>query len=481
MKLPSKGMGKDELLRTLESFKEADLDWKSGRVFGYVYDPGREALEVGKQAYMSFLTENGLDFTSFPSLLKIETDLISLAATHLNGDEEVVGNFSSGGTESIIMAVKAARDYCRRHKPHIIKPEMILPVTAHAAFHKAASYLGIEVVPCNVNPQDFRADPNKTREKITENTILMVASAPSYAHGVVDPIPELASLAEEHSILFHVDACVGGFLLPYFRRLGSKFPDFDFSVPGVTSISMDWHKYAYSAKGASMVLYRNKEIREHQIFACARWTGYSIVNAAVQSSKSGGPMAGAWAALHFIGDEGYQEIARLTMEATQKLMNGISKIDGLRLMTRPDFCMFSFTSESVSVFKIVDEMTGRGWYVQPQLAYGDSRENIHLSVGVNNIGWVDAFLGDLTESVEIAKGKTTGPLAEMLSAQLKTIDPAALTDRHISDMMNMAGLGGEGGRPGGMAEINEIMNILPPELRERLLTLFVNMVFRRKA
>jgi glutamate/tyrosine decarboxylase-like PLP-dependent enzyme len=477
MRLPEKGLDQAGLFEVLESFKQRDVDWRSGRVFGFVYDPGREAMEVGKKAYMSFLTENGLDFTSFPSLLKLETDLISIAAAHLHGDENVVGNFSSGGTESIIMAVKAARDYAREHRPHITRPEMVLPVTGHAAFHKAAHYLGVKVAPAAVNPIDFRADPARVEEALTENTILIVGSAPSYAHGVVDPIPELAALAEKHGLLCHVDACVGGWLLPYYRQLGAELPDFDFAVPGVTSMSMDWHKYAYASKGASIVMYRNRELRKNQIYSCAKWTGYSIVNTAVQSSKSGGPMAGAWATLHYIGEEGYLEIARRSREATQKLVAGIERIPGLRLLTKPDFCMFAFTSDEISIFNLVDEMNSRGWYIQPQFAFAGSKENAHMSVGVSNLPWVDQFLKDLAEAVEAVKSQPVGDLAAVVSAELAKLDLASLTDQDIKDMMAMVGMGQGSGLPNKMGEINQILNAMPPELKERLLVLFVNDAF----
>lgn len=477
MKIPEVGIPAEALLAQLESFKDKDLDWKSGRVFGYVYAPAQEAMDTAKKAFLSYLTENGLDFTSFPSLLKLENELIAMAAAHLGGDAEVVGNFSSGGTESIIMAVKAARDFCRKSRPEIREPEIILPATAHAAFHKAAHYLGLKVVATGVGPQDFRADVAAVRRAITANTILVVGSAPSYAHGVVDPIPELAALARDHGLLCHVDACVGGFLLPYFRRLGAVFPDFDFGVPGVTSISMDLHKYAYAPKGASIVLYRNRELRRHQVFACAQWTGYAIVNTAVQSSKSGGPLAGAWATLHFIGADGYLEIARQTLEATRRLAAGIEAIDGLRLMTRPDFCMFSFTSERVSIFRLIDEMNARGWYIQPQLAFGGSKENAHLSVTSANVGWVEGFLADLAESVALLGQQPPGNLAETVAAELAKHDVAALSDKDIVGLMELVGMGAGGVLPARMADINEILNALPPSLRERLLAAYVNQVF----
>ncbi|MFH1138398.1 MAG: aspartate aminotransferase family protein [Pseudomonadota bacterium] len=480
MEIPKKGLTRDEVFKKLEEFHAADLDWRSGRVFGYIYDPGREAQEVSKQAYTMFLTENGLDFTVFPSLFRFETDLAAMAARHLNGGPDVVGNFTSGGTESIILAVKTARDHWRKIRPEIKTPEMVLPVTAHAAFHKAAHYLDVKAVAAEVDPRTFRADPEAVRRAITSNTILLVGSAPSYAHGVVDPIPELGKIALENGLLFHVDACVGGFMLPYFRRLGVEFPDFDFSVPGVTSMSLDLHKYAYAAKGASLVLHKDKELRKNQIFACSKWTGYTIINNAVQSSRSGGPMAAAWSVINFIGDEGYLEIARRKLEATRKITAGIEQIPGLRLMTQPDMCMFSFTSDEINVFHVVDEMNSRGWYIQPQLAYAGSKENIHLSIGVSNVEWADKFLADLAECTEKARAMPAGQLVALVREGLAGVDPSTLSDQDLSGMLGAVGIGG-GKLPERMAEINEILNELPPELRERLLVEFINNLFVQAA
>jgi len=311
MQIPEKGWSRKEVFDRLETYRAGDMPWRDGRTWAYIYDPGPEAEAVIKDAFASYLTENGLDPTVFPSALRMENEVVALAARHLNGDAGVVGNFTSGGTESILLAVKAARDHARE-KRGIVEPEMVLPETAHAAFQKAGHYLGVRPVLVPVDPESFRADADAVRDAISERTVLLVGSAISYAHGVVDPIPELGALAAERGLLLHVDGCMGGFLLPYFRRLGGEFPDFDFRVPGVTSISMDLHKYAFAAKGASTILYRSKELRKYQMYACSNWTGYTVINPTVQSTKSAGPVAGAWAALHFIGDDGYLEIARTT-------------------------------------------------------------------------------------------------------------------------------------------------------------------------
>ena len=477
MGIPMKGMDREEVLNRLRAFRKGDLDWRSGRVFGYVFDPGEEIMNVGKEAYTAFLTENGLDFTAFPSLLRLENELVGMLADHLGGDDEAAGNFTSGGTESIMLAVKAARDFSREQRPDIRAPEILLPETAHAAFHKAAHYLDVGVVQVPVDPETFRADPGRVREAITPRTILLVGSAPSYAHGVVDPIRELGALALEKGLLLHVDACMGGFMLPYFRRLGQPVPDFDLSVPGVTSLSVDLHKYAYTPKGASLVLYRDRSLRKHQIYACARWTGYAVVNNAVQSSKSGGPMAAAWAVLHHVGDEGYLEIARRKLEATKRISEAVEAMADLRLLGRPDMCLVAFASDTVDVFRVVDEMARRGWYVQPAFAFGVSPQHVHLSVNASNTTWVEPLLEDLRTAVAAAREAGPAALPGDLLETLSGVDPAALDDEAFGRILEAAGMKG-GGLPEKMAGVNGAMNALPPALRERLLTAFVNDLFR---
>lgn len=480
MKIPAQGLPRDELFAKLEAFRANDMPWRDGRTWAYVYDPGAEAESVIKQAYTMYLSENALDPTVFPSMLRLEAELVAMAAAHLRGDENVVGNFTSGGTESLILAVKTARDFNRARRPHIGVPEMVLPITAHASFQKAGHYLDVKPVMVPVDPQTFRADPAAIRRAITPNTILLVGSAISYAHGVVDPIREIGQIALDHDLLLHVDGCMGGFLLPYFRRLGAPVPDFEFNVPGVTSISMDFHKYAFAAKGASVILYRNKELRRHQIYACSNWTGYTVINPTVQSTKSGGPLAAAWAVLNFFGDAGYMEIARQVLEATRRIADGVEKIEGLRLLGRPDMNLVAFTSDSVSVFHIVDEMRQRGWFVQPQLGFDSSKENIHLSVNPASVRWVEPLLADLRTCVEEARALPSGETAAQVRELFGSVDPETLTDETFGQMLGMAGVQGTA-LPARMAGINEMLNALPAKLRERLLIEYLNDLMRYRA
>ncbi len=475
-RIPNKGLNEEKLLDLLQGFREKDLRWRSGKVLGYVYYAGKLAEEIGKKAYMEYLTENGLDPTSFPSLLKMENEVVTMCAAHVNGDKNTVGSFTSGGTESILMAVKTARDYTRSKKPEITQPEMLMPATAHAAFHKAARYFDVKPVLVPVDGKTFKADVDATRKAINSNTILMVGSAPSYAHGVVDPIPELAELARENDILFHTDACVGGFMLPYLRQLGEPVVDFGFEVPGVTSLSMDLHKYGYTPKNASLVLYRDKSLRRKQIFACANWPGYTVVNGAAQSSKTGGPLAAAWAVLHFLGDEGYLKIAKETMAATRTLAESIDKMAELEILAKPEMFMFSVKSDTVNVFHIIDEMKERGWYIQPQLAFQNSPKNFHISVNMSNVDHVADLLVVLKESVDAAKGIEEGETVKTILEAISSMKTEDINEENIGDMMAMAGVSGDS-VPERMADINDIMNALSVDHRELLLTEFLNDLF----
>lgn len=476
MRIPDQGLSRAEIFQRLEEYRQDDVPWREGRVWAYVYDPGPAAEGVIKDAFMAYLSENGLDPTAFPSALRLENDVVAMARQHLHGDGAVVGNFTSGGTESIFCAVKAARDFARATRPEVREPDMVLPETAHAAFQKAAHYLGVRVVLAPVDPETFRADPDAVRAAITPNTVLLAGSAVSYAHGVVDPIEELGQIALERDLWLHVDGCMGGFLLQYFRRLGEPVPLFDFRVPGVRSISMDLHKYAFAAKGASTILYRSAEYRRHQIYACSNWSGYTVINPTVQSTKSAGPIAAAWAALQFIGDEGYLAMAGQMRDATRRIVAGLEAIPGLRVLGRPDMNLLAFASEQVSVFHVIDEMKLRGWYVQPQLSFGASPENIHLSINPAGERWVDDLLRDLRECVELARGMKSGELAAKIREAFGALDPASVGPETFAGLLAMAGVGGTS-LPGRMAEINEVLNALPVPLREKLLVEYLNRLY----
>ncbi len=476
MPIPQHGLAKDEILARLAAFKEQDLDWASGKVLGYTYDPGAGARDVTADAYRLFLSENMLDPTTYPSVLKLEREVVGMVAELLRGDDNVVGSFTTGGTESILLAVKTARDMARAERG-ITEPEMILPLTGHPAFKKAGQYFGVKPVVTPFDPETFRADVAAMRDAVTDNTILLVGSAPGYAQGVIDPIAEIGELAQEKGLLFHVDGCVGGIQLSLMRRMGGyDVPDFDFTVPGVTSISADLHKYGYAAKGASVVLYRHKGIRKFQIFACTSSTTYVIINPTALSSRTAGPLAGAWAVMHYLGESGYQEMIREVMGTTKRMVDGVNATADLRVLGEPQISMFSMTSDTLNIYQLADVMAKRGWYLQPQLSTPLSPANLHISVNANTTPLVDAFLSDLRASIDKVKNDYVPIDIEALRRDIEQ-STQDLTPQAFEQILAMGGIQGTT-LPEDMAIINSVLDALPDEVCEELLVNFMNDMFR---
>jgi len=480
MQIPKTGLSEDSVFETLRAYRDKDMDWREGRTWALVYDVGHDVQRVAEKAYVEFLWENALDPTVFPSLMRMENDLVDMCAHHLKGGPDVVGNYTSGGTESCMLSVKTARDHARATKG-ITAPEIVMPSTAHAAFHKGAEYFGLKKVVVDVDTATWKADVDAMRAAITPNTVLLVGSATSYAHGVVDPIEELGQLALEHDLLFHVDGCIGGFILPYLRRLGADIPPFEFDVPGVTSISMDLHKYAYCAKGASVLLWKNGDLRKHQIFSCANWTGYTVVNPTMQSTKSGGPIAAAWAVMNYVGDDRYLELARITLEGTRRIVDGINAIDGLAVMGDPAMNLVAFqsTDPALSIYRVIDLMKKKDWYIQPQLGFCGSIANAHLSINPDRVRWADEMLADLEECVATARAAGwEGPPAGIAQA-LAGVDPATIDAETFQSVLAMAGMNNGVELPDEMAEINELLDALPPAFTEVMLKEFLNQLYVR--
>jgi glutamate/tyrosine decarboxylase-like PLP-dependent enzyme len=478
LSIPDSGRSKDDIFATLRSYRSDDLAAKGGKVWAYVFDSGRpEVAEIGEQAYTALLHENGLDPTVFPSLLRLENDVVAMALSHLNGPAGSCGTFTSGGTESIVLAVKAARDWGKATKG-VKSPNIVLPTTGHAAFHKACHYLGVEARTVPVDTTSWTADVEAMADACDDQTVMLVGSAVSYAHGVTDPIAEIAQVAAERGVLCHVDGCIGGFVLPYFRRLGAQVTDFDFTVPGVTSMSMDFHKYGFAPKGASVVLYRDAEVRKHQFFACADWTGYTIINTAFQSSKSGGPVAACWAVLNHVGDDGYLDIFDRTLRATRGIVEGIGHIDGLEVMGNPESSLVAVTSGDVNVFRLADRMRLKGWYIQPQLSMAGSRHNVHFSVGPSSLDHVPEMLADLAFETDAVRGEGPPRPDAELGALLSSIDPSSLDKATFDLLLAGAGMGDEVGRlPDQTADINALLDQAPPALTEAVLIEYFSRIF----
>ncbi|GAA6152028.1 pyridoxal phosphate-dependent decarboxylase family protein [Pseudoteredinibacter isoporae] len=474
--LPLQGRDSDELLAELKARQNKDLNWREGRVFSYVYDAGPEAMALLKDAFNMYLTENGLDPTTFPSAMELEKDVLRMAIELMNGDEEAEGTFTSGGTESLLLSVKTARDYARENKPDITQPELLLPETAHASFFKACHYFDVKPVVVPVDPISFTADPTAMANAITANTIMMVASAPSYAHGVIDPIRALGEIALKHELLFHVDCCVGGMYLPFAHELGFDTGEFDLSVPGVTQISMDFHKLGYAAKGASAILYKHGQLmRRHQYFAWSGWSGYSVINPTVMSTKSAGPVAACWAIMNKLGKRGYLDLVAKTQAACDEIRGAISDIPQLTLLGDSKMNLLAFSSDKIDVFKLAEQMKKRNWYIQPQFAFGASPANIHLTISHGNLHGFREFLTDLRACVQELDTEDAQAAMVELPEEI-----AALFDNPspqlFSDLAAM--FGGDGSEPPeNMDEVNNLLNAMPHQIRDQLITEFVNRMF----
>ena len=393
--LPEKGKDMRALMQEMDAAREQDVNWREGRVFSLVFDGGEDVHRVAEEAYKKFFSENALNPTAFPSLRKFESEVVAMTVGLLGGDEQVVGNMTSGGTESLLMTMLTAREWARTNRPEITIPEVVLPATAHPAFDKAAHYFDIKLVRTPVR-DDFRADVEAMARAITPNTVMLVASAPSYPQGVVDPVSEIAALARQRGLLCHVDACVGGMMLPFVERLGYPVPAWDFRTPGVTSISVDLHKYGYAAKGASVILYRNKALRRHQLFATTDWSGGIYASPTMAGTRPGGVIAAAWAVMNYLGEEGYLDRARAVMQTRDQIKAGVAAIPGLKILSDPDLSVMAIASDELDVYLIADEMSVRGWHLDRQ----QFPPSLHMTLHYGHRDIADPFLRDLQASVE---------------------------------------------------------------------------------
>jgi len=377
--------------------------WEQGFASGSVYHGGQEHIDFLNKVYAINSQSNPLHADLWPSAIKFESEVVAMTANMLgaglSGGEpgtpgEICGVVSSGGTESILLAMKTYRDYAR-DKKGITKPQMIVPSTAHAAFDKAAQYFGIEIVHVPAGG-DFRADVGATERAITDDTIVVVGSAPPFPHGIIDPIEELSELARSRGIGFHTDACLGGFVLPWAEKLGYEVPPFDFRLPGVTSISADTHKYGYAAKGTSVVLYRGQELRHYQYFTITDWPGGFYCSPTFAGSRPGALVAECWAAMVSVGEEGYLENARRILEAATRIKKGIAGIPELEVIGDPLF-VIAFRSAELDIYQVMDAMTERGWNLNG--LYKPACVHLCTTLRHAQSGVPERFLDDLRESV----------------------------------------------------------------------------------
>lgn len=478
MNIPKTSAKKEEILKKLEELSRDDLNPTSGRLFAHAYETGlKELYYIVREAYLKYLNKTMLNFTVYPSILKLENQIVSMTASLLNGDENVVGNFTYGGTESIFIAMKAARDFFFKRKGKNKTPEVILPSTGHPAFYKSAHLLGLKLKVVSVDPSTFKVDIDEVNEEITDRTAMIVGSAPNYPYGTVDDIKGLGELSLDHDTWLHVDACIGGFVLPFFKKLGVVIPKFDFEVEGVTSLSVDLHKYGYAPKGASVILYRSKEYRLYQLYINASWPGYPLVNTTLLSSRSSGPLAASWAVLNYLGEEGYLRLARKILNAKNKLLKGL-KDQGFRILGNPESSIIAFTSDNINVFLLADYMRHRGWYiqVQPGSKYLGFPPSIHLTISPIHDKLAEGFLKDLEESVKLVE-KVGEPLVKkfikLLGIGIKS--PEELS-KDVPSIMEALGISGKT-VSGDMALINMLIRELPPDIVEYLFGLIINELF----
>jgi len=398
--IPKKGRDRKEVLREVKSFGNEDPNYKELKTWSLVYYLGDDHNKFLNEAYHEYFCANGLNPMAFKSLKRFESEVIKMTANLLNGDENVCGVMTAGGTESCLLAVKTYRDMAKQKKPWIRKPEMILPETAHVAWEKAAKYFNVKAVHAPLD-SDCKVDVKAVKKLINRKTIMILGSAPEYPHGIIDPIVELGELAQGKNIPLHVDACVGGYILPFIEKMGTELEPWDFRVPGVTSMSADTHKYGYSAKGASTILYRNIDYLKHQFFVYENWPGGIFASPALLGTRPGGGYAAAWAALQAFGEDGYIKLTKDTIEATEKLMEGINAIPELEIIGRPQASLFAYKSNSkeLNIFAVADQMEKKGWLIDRL----QRPEALHAMVTALHLDIVKDYIKDLNESVEIVR------------------------------------------------------------------------------
>jgi len=444
-RIPDTGRDPASLLADMASFQNHDVDYQGGRSWSMVYYAGEAHEDLLREAQALYISTNALNPMAFRSLKQMESEVVQMTAEMLHGPPSCVGIMTSGGTESLLLAVKAYRDRARRKHPWIRRPNIVAPATIHVAFDKAAHYFGIKLrlVPVGL---DGQVDPRAMARRINHNTILLAASAPQYANGAVDPIPEIGALAERRNLPLHVDACFGGFIQPWLERLGVSMPQFDFRVPGVTSVSADVHKYGYAAKGASVVLYRNMGYLKHQFFVATRWSGGIYASPGVLGARPGAPIAGAYASLMVLGEDGFMAKAREAWEAAEKLRAGIAAIPQLQLHGQPHSTIVTYGAKkrSVDLYAVADQLQERGWSVDRQ----QRPPSIHCTVNAANLPVVDDYLADLRASVDhvVAHPELAGEGEAAMYGMLAKIPVRGVVGRRVLEVMEQM-YGPEGEMP----------------------------------
>jgi sphinganine-1-phosphate aldolase len=392
--LPTGGRSRDEVLELLDQLAAGDLDWREGRHQGWVYWPGEEASEVIEEAARRFHFTNPLLGRAFPSLTRIQSDVLAIvsALLHAPGSDGIV---STGGTESNLLAVWTALQRAKRSGSLTSTPSIVIPLSAHPSFNKAAAYFGCSVVRVPTGP-DYAADPVATEAAITADTVLLVGSAPSYAHGIVDPVGGLGAIAQERGLPLHIDACLGGLILPFVEQLGRPVPTWDFRAAGVTSVSADLHKHGYSPKGASVLLVSDPELAAGGEFFFDGWPNGRYQTMTITGSRSGSALAGAWAALQFLGTDGYRRLTEQVMDATDRFQAAIGEQPALSVIGSPPANKFAYTAEGADIVAIADALEARGWYTMRQAM----PEAIGMQVATYHGDAIAPYAADLAAAVD---------------------------------------------------------------------------------
>jgi sphinganine-1-phosphate aldolase len=411
---PTSGLDRQELRERMRQMRCRDVDWRRGRTALHIYHPGDDVLEIAREAYAMFMMENALAPAAFPSLALMEQQVVDGALALLNAPSEASGSFTSGGTESIFLALKSARDYARARGGNGQSPaEIILSRTAHPAFDKAAEYLGIKVVRIHTK-SNLEANLEAMFAAVGDRTIMIVASAPAFPYGMVDPVTEIARFAQQRDVWLHVDACIGGFLAPFAKRLGYPVPDFDFTIPGVRSMSADLHKFGYAAKGASLVLYAHRDYAKYQHTEFSNWPKGKYRTATVSGTRPGGAIAAAWAVMNYLGEDGYLRLSSRAMKVWREYLTRLDAVSELAIVGKPHLAVVSFAStrKDLDVFAVADALGEGGWYVS-RLA---EPPGIHQIVNLAHESIIDEYFDDLSAAVR-----------KVRNLSLKTVTPEVIT------------------------------------------------------
>lgn len=394
---PEKGRLPGAIMEELEQLRREDIRWKAGKTWSLVYYLDEEHDHLLKQAYDAYFSENYLNAFAFPSLQQMEREVVRMAAGMLN-NSLAVGAMTSGGTESILLAVYTYREWSRqRHRKGGC--EILAPATVHPAFEKAAHLFGLRLVRAPILPGG-EADVEAMARMIGPETLMLVASTPCYPYGIVDPVEKIGALAAQHDIPLHVDACVGGFVLPWAERLGYWKAPWDFRVQGVSSISLDIHKFGFGAKGASLIMYRDMELMKHQFFVSTEFCGGIYVSPTLLGTRPGGAIAAAWASIRHLGAEGYLTTTRRLMEGAERLRAFFRSTPGLELVGEPRLNLMAFRTQGnkPDIYVIGDFLEERGWMVDRQ----QRPACIHLTVMPSNLPSIEAYERDVREALSFA-------------------------------------------------------------------------------